>query len=134
MVVALLALFFSLAGLGVAAGVVPLAKRALVADNARKLQGKTAAEVAASVKTPSVAASVTIRSSGWSLGAGAITDATAACSGGEKVTGGGFDHSSGDVLVLDSRPGGDGASWKVLLANLSPTKGAAGNVFAACAH
>jgi Na+-transporting methylmalonyl-CoA/oxaloacetate decarboxylase gamma subunit len=49
LVVALLALFISLSGTAVAAGVVPLAKRALsadkakVADNARKLEGKTAA-------------------------------------------------------------------------------------------
>jgi hypothetical protein len=47
LVVALLALFVSLAGTAVAAGVVPLAKRALVADNAKKLGGKTRAQVAA---------------------------------------------------------------------------------------
>ena len=49
LVVALLALFVSLSGTAVAAGVVPLAKRALsadkakLADNARKLEGQTAA-------------------------------------------------------------------------------------------
>jgi hypothetical protein len=41
----LLALFISLSGTAVAAGVVPLAKHALVADNAKKLQGRTAAQV-----------------------------------------------------------------------------------------
>jgi hypothetical protein len=43
----LLALFISLSGTAVAAGVVPLAKHALVADNAKKLQGHTSAEVVA---------------------------------------------------------------------------------------
>jgi hypothetical protein len=47
LVVASLALFVSLAGTAVSAGVVPLAKRALVADNAKKLGGKTRAQVAA---------------------------------------------------------------------------------------
>ena len=51
LVVALLALFVSLSGTAVAAGVVPLAKRALtadkakVADNAKKLEGQTAAAI-----------------------------------------------------------------------------------------
>ena len=53
--VALLALFVSLAGTAVAAGVVPLAKRALVANNAKKLGGKTRAQVAA---TPGPATSL----------------------------------------------------------------------------
>lgn len=44
---ALLALYVSLAGTAFAAGVVPLAKRALVADNAKRLGGKTRAQVAA---------------------------------------------------------------------------------------
>ena len=49
LVVALLALFISLSGTAVAAGVVPLAKRALmadkakVADNAKKLDGPASA-------------------------------------------------------------------------------------------
>jgi len=132
MLVALLALLFSMAGLGVAAGVVPLAKRALVADNARKLQGKSPVQVAALAPVPSVAGSVTVRSSAWSLAPAATTDAAAACSSGEKAVGGGFDHGSGDVLALDSRPASDGAGWAVNLTNLSPTKATAGNVYVAC--
>ena len=132
MVVALLALLVALSGTAVAAGVVPLAKRALVADNARKLQGKNPAQVAALAPVPSVAGSVTVRSSGWSLAPAATTDAAAACSTGEKAIGGGFDHGSGDVLALDTRPASGGAGWAVTLTNLSPTKAAAGNVYAAC--
>ena len=50
MIVALLALFVALGGTAVAAGVVPVAKRALVADNAKKLNGLTAAQIAAGIK------------------------------------------------------------------------------------
>ncbi len=49
----LLALFISLSGTAVAAGVVPLAKHALVADNAKKLQGRTQAEVVAAASAHS---------------------------------------------------------------------------------
>ncbi|MGE5273793.1 MAG: hypothetical protein ACM3QU_08550 [Verrucomicrobiota bacterium] len=52
MVLALLALFVALSGTAVAAGVVPLAKRALVADNAKTLQGKTAAALLAHEQFP----------------------------------------------------------------------------------
>jgi Collagen triple helix repeat (20 copies) len=61
LVVALLALFVSLSGTAVAAGVVPLAKRALVADkaksakvadNARRIGGRTPAQLAARMRGP----------------------------------------------------------------------------------
>jgi hypothetical protein len=45
--VAVLALLVSFSGSAVAAGIVPLAKRARVADNAKKLGGKTRAQVVA---------------------------------------------------------------------------------------
>ena len=59
LIIAMLALFVALSGTGIAAGVVPLAKRALTADKAKvanvanvaknslKLEGQTAAQVAA---------------------------------------------------------------------------------------
>src|SRR6266516_614707 len=50
MIVALLALFVALGGTAVAAGVVPLARRALLADNAKKLNGLTAAQIAAGIQ------------------------------------------------------------------------------------
>lgn len=46
-VLASIALFVSLSGTAIAAGAVPLAKKALFANNAGKLQGKTAEQVAA---------------------------------------------------------------------------------------
>jgi hypothetical protein len=80
-----LALFFSMTGLGIAAGVVPLAKRALVADNARHLQGKTAPQVAALARITSVAGLVSVRSTPWSIGPAATVDVTGACAAGEKA-------------------------------------------------
>ena len=50
MAVALAALFVALSGTAVAAGVPGLAKRALVADNAKKLGGQTPAALLASAK------------------------------------------------------------------------------------
>ncbi len=49
MAIALIALFFALGGIGTAAttAIVPLAKRALSADNAKKLEKKSLSEVAA---------------------------------------------------------------------------------------
>jgi hypothetical protein len=47
LVVASLALFVALTGTAVSAGIVPLAKRARVADNAKKLGGKTRAQIVA---------------------------------------------------------------------------------------
>jgi len=49
MMVALLALFVALGGTAVAAGIVPLAKRALVADNAKKLNGGTLKQIATGI-------------------------------------------------------------------------------------
>ena len=51
MAVALAALFVGLSGTAVAAGVPALAKRALVADNAKKLGGQTSAQLLATANT-----------------------------------------------------------------------------------
>jgi hypothetical protein len=51
-IIALLALFIAMSGTAVAAGVVPLAKRALVADNAKALQGKTVTQLLAHERQP----------------------------------------------------------------------------------
>jgi hypothetical protein len=46
--------------------------------------------------------------------------------------GGGYDHTTGDVLAFDDRPVPDGSGWKVSLASLAVTTGASGNVYAVC--
>jgi hypothetical protein len=144
MVVALLALFVSLTGTAVAAGVVPLAKRALVADraktadhaktadnatNATKLGGLTAAQVGSLAPPPNVYYEPTP----WTLTAGSdAQDFTAPCKQGEKVIGGGFDNPDGQALPSDTHPTADGTGWVVNLDDLSPSSDTSGNVYAVC--
>jgi len=127
LVIAVLALFVALSGTAVAAGVVPLAKRALVADNAKKLNGLSAGAIAAGIP-----ALVTVRTQPWSLNGGGQNDFSAACNGGEKAIAGGFDNPNGNVLAIDTRPSSDDASWKVFLLNVSNSTSASGTVYAVC--
>ncbi len=118
MVVALIALFIAMTGTAVAAGVVPLAKRALVADNALKLQGKTpAAWVANAGNLPSPATTaaglVTIKTAQWSVSPGRGTDFATACDSGQKAIAGGWDDPEGWGHEWDSRPSADGGSWRL---------------------
>jgi hypothetical protein len=120
LVIAVLALFVSLTGTAVAAGVVPLAKRALSADNAKKLGGQTAAAIvvkAAQTPGPSSSAAglVAVKQAGDALTAKSGREFMIACDGGKKVISGGF-ASDGDVIAFDSRPMSD-VAWGMYLAN-----------------
>ena len=120
MVVALIALFIALTGTAVAAGVVPLAKRALVADNALKLQGKTpAAWVANAGNLPSpantAAGLVTIKTAQWSVNPGRGIDFTTTCDSGQKAIAGGWDDPEGWAHEWDSRPSTDGGNWRLFV-------------------
>lgn len=132
MAVAMLALFVALSGIATAAAVIPLAKRALVADNAKKLGGKTPAQVsAASVAAARAAAAqpgpastaaglVVVKNlSGGQLAADAGRDFSVACDAGQKVMGGGF-TSDGSVFSFDSYPQSD-TTWVMFLANAGTT-------------
>ena len=150
MAVALAALFVALGGTAVAAGVPALAKRALVADNAKKLGGKTSAQLLATANTAAKAAAqsaaagvaqqpgpastaaglVTVKTAPFNLGGNGEGDFTAACDAGQKAVGGGFDNPAGVVLSIDSRPGPDGASWKVYL--FAGSSGGSGNIYVVC--
>jgi hypothetical protein len=121
LVVAVLALFVSLSGTAVAAGVVPLAKRALSADNAKKLGGQTAdAIVAKAARTPGPAASaaglLTVKQASDGITANNSREFVVACDGGRKIVSGGF-ATDGDVLALNSRPMSD-AAWGIELLNV----------------
>jgi hypothetical protein len=146
-VVAMIAMFLALGGTAgaVVTAAVPLAKRALVADNAKKLGGKSAAQIGAAAAAAALSQSpagarpassavgvVTTKSAPWSLAGDQGSDFAAACDSGQKVIGGGYDNPSGDALALDTRPGSDGASWRIYLINLSSSAGASGNVYAIC--
>jgi hypothetical protein len=134
LVVAMVALFVALGGTAgaVVTAAVPLAKRALVSDNAKKLNGFTANQVASasiavalkeSPPGPRPAASaaglVSTKTGTASLAADAQGEFTVSCDAGQKAVGGGF-SSDGSVFNYDSYPGGDG-SWKLYLANGAST-------------
>jgi len=138
LVVAVIALFVSLGGTAVAAGVVPLAKRALSADNAKRLGGQTADAIAASAATrpgpaSSAAGLVTIKTAQWSLAPGAMNDFVATCESGQKAVGGGYEDPGGWAHGWDTRPTGDGNGWRVAI-NLpkEATGPQNGSVYAIC--
>ena len=145
LVVALVALFFALGGTAgaVVTATVPLAKRALVADNAKKVGGVTAAQLGgaavqlalrespAGARPASTAAGlVTIKTGTASLAADAEGEFTVSCDAGQKVVGGGF-TSNGAVFSFDSFPASDTA-WRLYLANGSPSAGASITLYATC--
>jgi hypothetical protein len=138
MAVALVALFVALSGTAVAAGVPALAKRALVADNAKKLGGKTSAQLlaqAAAAPGPasSAAGLVSAKTAGFSLSPGGEQVVTATCDSGSKATGGGFNNpTSALVISAGEGPSADGSGWTEDLINLSDTTPGAGSVIAVC--
>jgi hypothetical protein len=137
--VALLALFLALGGTAVAAGVVPLAKRALVADNAKKLGNKSPAQLVEEAATAaaaqpgpasSVAALVSVKTQGDSVEAGGIKTAVVSCDSGKKVVGGGY-SATGAVISVGSGPSGD-AAWQLTLLNISDTSASTVSLYAVC--
>jgi hypothetical protein len=137
MIIALVALLVALTGTAIAAEVVPLAKRAAVADNAKKLRGKTPTQVAAMpgpatslngktaeqiAATPGPSSSaadlVVYKTATRTLKSAEIVDTTTACDQGQKAVGGGFQGPADNfVVTFDSRPTTDGAAWRLRLAS-----------------
>lgn len=124
LVIAVLALFISLSGTAVAAGVVPLAKRALSADkakqadNARLLGGKGAAAIIAkAAQSPGPASSaaglVSVKTAPWSLPPAGDNDFAVVCDAGQKAIAGGWEDPNGYSHSWDSRPTADGSGWRV---------------------
>jgi hypothetical protein len=129
-VVACIALFFALGGTAIAAA--PTVKRALFANNAGKLQGKTAAQVAALPGPASrVSGLVSVKSVPFSLNPEEAKFFSVACSPGEKAVSGGYTTQNA-VFAADTLPTTDGSGWQVYLINLSGTQGAAGTVQVVC--
>ena len=130
MVIALVALFVALGGTAFATvnAIVPKAKLSL---NSLKLQGKTAAQVAAVPGPASSAAGlVAIRSASFSVGASGVAQVAVPCQSGEKALSGGY-SSSGLVLQLSSAPSSDGATWTMIVGNLGDSA-ASGTGYATC--
>jgi hypothetical protein len=145
MTIAVIALFAALAGSAIGAGTVAYAKKAGyatkagTANNAKKLQGKTAAQIVAMVPAPtippvsSVADLVTVKKGAWALTAGHWQGYTTACDSGQKAIGGGWDQSdpaAGGAFALSSFPTADDSGWTVWIVD---TAGAhAGVTYAIC--
>ncbi len=142
--VALIALFVALGGTAGASEqkAVPLAKHALVADNAKKLGGQTAAQIIAkgavagaalSAQTAgpaSTAASlVTTKTGTVQIAANDASGTNVACDAGSKVVGGGI-TSDGAVLTIDSYPLND-TTWSAGGLNIG-TSAANATVYAVC--
>jgi hypothetical protein len=144
LVVAMLALLLALTGTAFAAQqIVPLAKRALVADkakvalNARTIAGKTAGALvqqAARVPGPASTAAglVTVKSEAdGQLAAGTGKAFTISCDASQKIVSAGF-ASDGPVLIaVGSAPTSDQA-WTMGLLNTSDATPANVTMFATC--
>ena len=142
-VVAMVALFVALGGTAgaVVNAAVPLAKRALVADNAKKLGGQTSAQIvsraasqAASAPGPASTAAGLVTTVSQSIGTfapGFEAAVSVVCASGKKVIGGGF-SSDGAVYNLDSHPAND-TTWRLYLINADETQPAPNTtVYAVC--
>lgn len=137
-VVAMIALFVALGGTAgaVAVQAVPLAKRALTADNAKKLGGQTSAQIvskAAQSAGPASTANglVTVKTTPFAIPAGQQGEFTATCDAGQKAIGGGYDNPAGTAFSFDTRPTSNGSAWSVYLV-AGDSSAAIGNVFAVC--
>jgi len=141
LVVSVLALFVALSGTAgaVVTAAVPLAKRALVSDNAKKLNGFTAKQIAgagaaAGSQIPgpaSTAASLAVvKTSSANIGAGSAGEFSVSCDSGQKVMGGGF-SSDGAVLSFGSAPVND-SGWGFVLANADDAASHTVNLYATC--
>jgi hypothetical protein len=146
MVVASIALILALTGTAAAVTVaaVPLAKRALLADNASKLQGKTSAALVQAAaqaatqqagQTPGPASTaaglVTIKNqAAGQVAAQGLQTFAISCDGGAKIMGGGF-SSDGPVLAINSYPTSD-TTWSTRFINLDDSAGHNVTLYATC--
>jgi hypothetical protein len=140
MIVAVLALMVALTGSAMAAGAVPLARRALTADNAKKLGGLTprkvleqAVGISLLIGPLSIKHLVVVKSAPWSLPPSGQGDFSAPCPTGQSAVSGGFDDATNTAIPAATRPGADAASWRVFIVNTSTTAAASGSVYAVCA-
>jgi hypothetical protein len=148
LVIACIALFVALGGTAIAAA--PPVKRALFANNAGKLQGRTARQVAAlpgpatylngltaediaGQPGPASTASglVTSSSAPFALAPGDARDFSAECAPGQKAVSGGYTTPNA-VQGWDTRPTANGTGWTVYLVELTGSASATGSVHVVC--
>lgn len=146
-VVAMVALFVALGGTAgaVVNAAVPLAKRALVADNAKKLGGQTSAQVAAQGAKAALALSpagprpassaaslITVKQAPFVLSADGQGSFTATCDAGQKAIAGGYANPVGTAISFDTGPTSDGTGWSIYLLEATGSGSAVGVVQAIC--
>lgn len=140
LVVAMMALFVALSGTAgaVVSAAVPLAKRALNADNAKKLGGQSASQIVSqAAQTPGPASSaagiVSVKTGTWSLGPGTGGNFTVACDAGQKAVSGGWSDPGDSSNSYQSLPTGDGAGWTTnIWTSYFATGSQSGTVYAIC--
>lgn len=149
LVVAMVALFVGLGGTAgaVATQAVPLAKRALQADNAKKLGGQTSAQlvtqasaraVAQASQAPGPASTAAGIVSIKSQAVGQVPDDNTvhvfrvSCDSGQKVLGGGVYSPNNVVVATDSYPA-DPATWEAAIVHMGSNPAPADvNLYAIC--
>jgi len=139
-VIAMIALFVAFGGTAgaVVTATVPLAKRALMADNAKKVGGQTTAQIvqqAAGLPGPasSAAGLVTIKTGTWSLAPRSSSDFSVACDSPQKAVGGGWEDPNGWAHSWDDRPSADGTAWKIYISTSESAPGTqSGTLYAVC--
>jgi hypothetical protein len=124
--IALLALFAALSGTAYAANVVPLAKRAYSADNAAKLQGKTLAQVLASLPKPNVKSAqglIVSKTLAISAPAERQWSGGAPCDSGMTPINAGYQTNGPDSRLIASFPilgTSEGSGWWMVVQNMGP--------------
>ena len=147
-VVAMITMFLALGGTAgaVVTAAVPLAKRALVADNAKKLGGKSAAQIGAAATAAALSQSpagarpassaaglVTTKTAPFNVAAETEQMITATCDAGSKAVGGGFNNPTNALVIsAGSFATADGAGWTEDLINLSSSTAGSGTVVVMC--
>lgn len=139
LVVAMIALFVALGGTAgaVVTAAVPLAKRALVADNAKKLSGQTSSQLvsqAAAAPGPASTATslIAVKTAPFALSANGQGSFTATCDAGQKAIAGGYANPVGTAFSVDNGPTSDGSGWSIYLIEGTGDSVAAGLVQAIC--
>jgi hypothetical protein len=145
LVVAMVALFVALGGTAgaVVTAAVPLAKRALVADNAKKLGGqslgqltaRTAQAVAAAASAPGPASTaagvVSTKTATGQIGPGGAQPFQVVCDAGQKVLSGGFISDNAVLITVANGPVNE-TTWGIGLLNLDDSAPANVNLYAIC--
>ena len=128
-VIACLALLVSMSGTAFAAS--PVVKRALFANNAGKLQGKSVADVAGLPGPASTAAGlISTKTIVDSIAANAGREFTIGCDAGKKIVSGGY-SSDGLLFPFDSRPTSE-TTWGIFLGNASESQATSVTLYAVC--